>query len=262
MTFSKKWAELECSFQDQVANDNRELSKLPPIQSSYVHNFTPSSPVDYVLIAMEPSTGVPGKDHVSTSQIARNFSWSVEDFILHYCIREYLCRNGETYHLTDLAKGGMTTGSANIRRTHRYNRWYPVLQKELRLLNKPGRTRIIAIGNDVANFLKRQNKGKNLCECVESILHYSRTAAAHRDRQIECWRDDFPEFSRSVDRDAFDKSIRDVLNDADMDSYICHRPEGGGQYKLTESRKKLMFLYKNRFSELRDDPRIVLKLQG
>ncbi len=40
-----------------------------------------------------------------------------------------------------------------------------------------------------------------------------------------------------------------------MDSYIGHRPKGG---KLSESRKKLMFHYKNRFGELMDEPRIVL----
>ena len=255
MTFSEKWAGLECKFREQVANDNRELC----IKSSYVPNITPPGPVDYVLIAMEPSTGVSGREHRGTSQIARNFAWSVEDFILHYCVREYLCRDGETYHITDLAKGGMTTNSADVRRQHRYKRWYPLLQEELRLLNKPGKTRVIAIGNVVADFLKE----KRLCDRVERILHYTRTAAAHRDRRIEPWRDDFPEFSQSVDvdKDAFEESIRDVLNDADMDSYIGHRPTGR-PYELTESRKKLMFLYKNRFRDLRDCSHIVLQLEG
>ena len=254
MTLREKWAELECKFREQVASDNRELC----IDSSYVHNFIPAGPVDYVLIAMEPSTGVPGKDRKDPSQIARNFSWSVEDFILHYCIREYLCRDGETYHLTDLAKGGMKNKLARKRRQHRYDRWYPLLKEELSLLNEPGGTRIIAVGKVVADYLK----GKGLCKRVEGILHYARTAAGHRDRRIECWRGNFPEFSQSVDRDAFEESIRDVLSDADMDSFVRHRPEGGGSYKLTESRKKLMFLYKNRFSELRDASHIVLHSEG
>ena len=250
MPFSDKYALLESKFQKQVERDNRELG----IKSSYVHNFIPPSPVDYVLIAMEPSTGVPGKDRKSPSQIARNFSWSVEDFILHYCVREYLCQSGETYHLTDLAKGGMKTKFAGKQRQDRYDRWYPLLEEELRLLTKPEGTRTIAIGKVVAEFLKK----KSLCEHVERVLHYTRTAASHRNRVIQPWREQFSEFSHSVDKDSFQESIKEVLNDAGMDSYINNRPEGGKPYILTDSRKKLMFYYKNRFSELRDKSRIGL----
>ena len=255
MSFKDEWEALERRFMEQVESDNIELG----IDSSYVHNFVPQGPVDYVLIAMEPSTGVPGSDRKDSAQITRNFSWSVEDFILHYCIREYLCRRGGTYHLTDLAKGGMTTKLADKERERRYERWYPLLQEELRLLNKPGRTRVIAIGQKVRKFLK----GKGLCDRVEGILHYARTAAGYRDKLIEPWRKEFPEFSRAVDKDAFENSIRDVLNDADMDSYVCYRPEGRKRRcRLTESRKKLMFLYKNRFRDLRDARHIVLNLGG
>ena len=255
MIFSEKYAELELKFREQVERDNKDLG----IRSSYVHNFIPQRPVDYVLIAMEPSTGVPGQtDHQSPSQIARNFSWSVEDFIFHHCIKEYLCLDGESYHLTDLAKGGMKTKLADKQRWERYNRWYPLLKDELRLLNKPGRTRLIAIGNVVADSLE----GKGLCERVEKVLHYTRTAAGHRDRAIECWRQHFVKFSESVKKDAFEESIKKVLQDAGMESYNGYRPEGHGKYKLTESRKKLMFYYKNRFSELRDESRIVLSFES
>ena len=254
MAFSEKYAALECEFKEQVARDNVELG----IKSSYVHNFIPTGPVDYVLIAMEPSTGVPGrKDRKDPDQTARNFAWSVEDFILHYCIREYLCRDGETYHLTDLAKGGMSTRLAGKERQRRYERWYPILKRELQLLTKPKGTRVIAIGKVVADFLKE----KPVCERMERILHYARTAARYRDPGIERWRVQFPQFSRSVDKDAFQGSIEEVLHDAGMDSYIPYRPEGGKSYGLTESRKKLMFLYKNRFSELRDASHIVLNFE-
>ena len=251
MPFREKYAVLECKFQKQVECDNKELG----IRSSYVPNFTPPGPVNYVLIAMEPSTGVPGKDSKNPSQVARNFSWSVEDFILHYSVREYLCRNGETYHLTDLAKGGMTIDDADKHRQCRYERWYPLLEEELRLLTKPGGTRMIAIGNKVADFLRK----KSLCDCVEKVLHYAWSASRHRDRKIEPWREHFPEFSRSVDRDTFEESVEEVLHDADMDSYIGDRPKGG---KLNESRKKLMFYYKNRLNQLRDESRIVLNVEG
>ena len=258
MTFSEKYGELEREFQEQVERDNTELG----IESSYVHNFIPRGPVDYVSIAMEPSTGVPGKDRNDSSQIARNFSWSVEDFIFHYSIREYLCQNGETYHLTDLAKGGMTIKLADKRRQARYDRWYPLLEKELQLLTKPEGTRVIAIGNQVAGFLKK----KPLGERMKKVRHYSRLALSSIDEAIQRWHKQFPEFSRSVDKNAFkkafEKSIKDVLDDADMDSYINHRPEGDGTYRLTEPRKKLMFYYKSRLSELRDESRIVLGFRG
>ena len=260
MAFSETYAALERKFREQVEVDNSGLG----IESSYVHNFIPPGPVDYVLIAMEPSTGVPGsptealgRDCIDPSQMERNFSWSVEDFILHYCIREYLCQEGETYHLTDLAKGGMTIRFAGKQRKSRYESWYSLLEEELRLMNKPGKTRLIAIGSVVADFLKR----KLLCRRVEKVLHYSRNAAPHRDRAIQRWRERFKEFSESLDLDAFGVSIAKVLNDADMNSYIPYRPEGGKEYNLTESRRKLMFHYKNRFIELKDASDIVLSIR-
>lgn len=250
MTFSEQYSELEGRFQEQVVRDNKDLG----IDSSYVHNLIPPGPVDYVLIAMEPSTGGPVKDTAQSSQIRRNFTLSVEDFILHYCIREYLCLNDETYHLTDLAKGGMTIKSADEQRQARYDRWYPLLEKELRLLNKPSETRLIAIGKGVATFLSRKIPRTR----VERVLHYSRNAAGHRHKAIQPWREHFPEFSQTVDKNAFEESIKDVLTDADMDSYIGHRPAGDDQ--LTESRKKLMFYYKNRFGEIQKSSDSILKL--
>ncbi len=254
MTFRETYTKLECDFRDQVERDNKELG----IASSYVPNFLPPGPVDYVLIAMEPSTGVPGKKIKSLPKIPRNFSWSVEDFILHYCVKKYLCQDGETYHLTDLAKGGMTIASAKKEPEEKYKRWYPLLKDELRLLNKPGRTRLIAVGNVVADFLE----DKGLCERVEKILHYTRTAASHRNKAIQPWGEHYDDFSRTVNKDAFERSIREVLNDADMGEYISYRPEGGKLYELTESRKKLMFCYKNRFGELRNTSHIILNLEG
>ena len=245
MIFREQYTELEREFQEQVERDNKELG----IKSGYVHNFIPQGPVDYILIAMEPSTGVPGKDRKDSNQITRNFSWSVEDYIFHYCIRKYLLQKTETYHLTDLSKGGMEIREAKKEQYCRYGRWYPLLEKEICLLSKPGKTRLIAIGNDVDGFLKK--KGKS----VEKVLHYSRNAASHRTRKIQPWSEHFPDFSKWVDEDAFkrdfEESIKAVLHDACMDSYIGYRPEGGKPIKLTESRKKLMFYYKNKFSQIR-----------
>ncbi len=251
MTFTQQYEELERRFREQVASDNRKLS----LDSEYVPNFIPREPVDYVLIAMEPSTGVPGKVSEERSQVERNFSWSVEDFILHYCVRKWLSCDGQrSYHLTDLAKGGMKVDDARRTRDRRYERWYPHLQDELSLLNKPGRTRVIAIGTQVAGFLK----GKGLCERVERILHYSPTWPVHRSRAIRGKEEQFAAFCRTIDREDVQRIVKPVLEDAEMTDYASQRPEGGKEIDLSESRKKLMFHYMERFRELRNESRIVL----
>ena len=62
------------------------------VGSCFLPNIAPDGPVDYVLIAMEPSFGggsgeqPPGDEHSP-----KNFSGSLQDFILHFCIKEYLC---------------------------------------------------------------------------------------------------------------------------------------------------------------------------
>ena len=252
MTFRQEYEALECRFMEQVEKDNRD----PRIESGYVHNFVPNGPVDYVLIAMEPSTGVPGKDRKDSNQVARNFSWSVEDFILHPCIRKWLCRDGETYHLTDLAKGGMKSRLAGIERTRRYNRWYGLLMEELRLLSKGRKTRIIAIGKVVADYLK----DKRLCGRVERVLHYSPNNVGHWSGAIKGKTEQFAAFSLSVDKEALLATIPQVLADADMSAYADRRPRGKRSFTLSESRKRLMFHYMERFSDLRDADHIVLNL--
>ena len=217
--------------------------------------------MDFVLVAMEPSSGVRQKKDEypeDSSEIERNFTWSTEDFILHFCIREYLCKDQQTYHLTDLSKGGMATRDAGRERIKRYERWYPLLKKELQLIAKPGETRIIAIGNMVRDFLT----GKHLCESLETILHYAPTEAGHRKRKIQPWRDSFPKFCDGFDGSDFEKSVEKVLKEAKMESYIDHRLKvPGSKSKLTESRMNLIFYYKNKFEELRTTEHTILKFQ-
>src|SRR5437879_5864574 len=102
----------------------------------YLPNFTPSAPVDAVLIAMEPSlSGRPRAE--AESRIAagfRNFMWSPEDFILHYAARCALCPLGGTYHITDISKGAMTVASARVNREARYTRWLDLLREEVDLI--------------------------------------------------------------------------------------------------------------------------------
>ena len=249
--FSDEYKGLEDRFRGQVECDRRKYE--PEVK--YLPNFPPSGPVDYILVAMEPSTGGSGRHEGPDPEPPLNFSWSVEDFILHYCAREYLCHRGETYHITDLAKGSMPVEDAKHHRQERYERWYPLLRNELALLQKPGKTRLIAVGKVVDDFLNK----KDLCKQVERVLHYSSAAASHRDKAIQPWVKGFKGFCRRFDKDAFRESVRSVLADSPLAPYAHLRPKGGGGHRLTDSRMKLMYHYKNRFRELRDAGNIVLR---
>jgi hypothetical protein len=76
----------------------------------------------------------------------RNFVSSMEDFLLHFSVREYL---GGTYHITDPSKGAMLVRRAGVARTERYDRWYGLLLEEVDIVGAPGAI-IISVGSAVA----------------------------------------------------------------------------------------------------------------
>ena len=154
-------------------------------------------------------------------------------------------------------------------RIGRYKRWFPLLEKELNLVSKNG-TKMVAIGNVVFNFLS----SKELCNHVGKVMHPSPQANGHRKKKIEkieSWNNDFPSFCKQIDIEDFIRTIDEVLREshksADLDEdqmkaviqyrLKCHRH--GPKLEGSESRKMLMFYYKKRFEELREDPDIVLK---
>ena len=69
---------------------------------------------------------------------SQNFISSIEDFILRFCIQQYLCEPTQRYHITDLSKGAMLVKCADAARTQRYERWYGLLLKEVDLVATPG----------------------------------------------------------------------------------------------------------------------------
>ena len=80
MSFITQMRELEQEFAAAAAVDG----------DVYLPNFTPSGPVDAVLIGMEPSLGwwarTPAEAAPKIAAGFRNFMWSPEDFILHYAL--------------------------------------------------------------------------------------------------------------------------------------------------------------------------------
>jgi len=103
----------------------------------FLPNPEPVGPVDYVFVCVEPSVGRWARpEEQATSKVDagfRNFVSSIEDFIVHFCIRRYLCAPGQRYHITDLSKGAMLVKRASVDRTVRYDRWYGLLREELAL---------------------------------------------------------------------------------------------------------------------------------
>src|SRR5262245_57216532 len=121
MSFAARLRELEVRMAAQAAADGHDYMACP----------APSAPVDAVLIAMEPSLRFTRKD-----ASAGNFLTSLEDFVLHHCVRRALVPGG-TYHITDFSKGAMPVKRANVGRDARYARWAELLREELALVAKP-----------------------------------------------------------------------------------------------------------------------------
>jgi hypothetical protein len=176
----------------------------------FLPNPEPLGPVHYVLICMEPSLGrwAQSADHARSRVEAgfRNFLFSIEDFILHFCVRQYLCESGQRYHITDLSKGAMLVDRAGLARIQRYDRWYALLQEELDLCAIAS-TRIVAVGNVVSQHLARRGfRGP-----FTRVIHYSSQAGRARSAGVVGREDSFQAFSGSVSLEDVVASAGDVL---------------------------------------------------
>jgi hypothetical protein len=163
----------------------------------FLPNPEPLGPVAYVFVCMEPSLGrwARSADEARAKVEAgfRNFLSSIEDFILHFCIQQYLCAPTQRYHITDLSKGAMLVTRAGVARTQRYDRWYGLLVEELDLVATPG-ARIFTVGNAVTRHLERHVFPRPFTK----VIHYSGLAARARAAGIIGHEDRFEEFKRSV----------------------------------------------------------------
>ena len=214
-TFDEKaYESLEREFAARVEEDNRKFEedvREGKYRGIYLPNVRPAGQVDYVLVGMEPSQGKWAKNLDNAREKIdggfRNFC-GVE--ILHFPIREYLLRDGETYYLTDLAKGAILTKSPDAGNAKKYDAWYPLLEKELDLVAKPD-AKVIAIGSKVDGFLKK----KKLCGRVYagSIPHYSTQVARQRGNMIEGRKKEYENFAASLQGSMWKKSEKKLLFD-------------------------------------------------
>ena len=118
----------------QLEEQMRKLAKADG--DVYLPNVEPLHPVDFIFICLEPSLGRWAKTREeANSKISsgfRNFIDSIDDMILHHSIRTYLCREDQSYHLTDVSKGAMLVEKANMDRKLRYAKWHDLLMKNPR----------------------------------------------------------------------------------------------------------------------------------
>jgi hypothetical protein len=237
MTFHDAYHDLEDRFR-ALADADGDI---------YVPNVEPSGPVQYVFIAMEPSRGRWARtQQQAKAKVEGGFRNFVADevgdvVLLHHAIRHYL--GTESYHLTDISKGAMFSEHANIDRTERYDRWYPLLKAELALVGPDAQT--FAVGKKVAEHLG--SRGLK----IPVILHYSETAKLHRNRVIRGHETEFEAFRSTV-------SLEDVLATAEkvlepVPAWLRDTTlRALATTELTTSKKRLLFAYRLAFDPQQD----------
>ena len=237
MTFKEAYSMLEEEFREMVQKD-RALG----LKCIYLPNIEPEGPVDYILVGMEPSLGGYAKNLENAQQkIDMGFRNFCGVWTLHYPVRNYLCRDGESYYVTDLAQGAMLTTSPGAGDREKYERWYSLFEKELGLVAKSG-AKIISIGDRVGQFLSR----KNLPGHAGTIPHYSAQAVGNWGKEITCLKAEWGEFKAGLCK---------IPRQTCAPHHSCSPGHKKGEINLSDSRKKLMFDYKVRFERIRDHER-------
>lgn len=216
----------------------------------FLPNPVPLAPVQYVLICMEPSLGWWARtaDQAGARVHAgfRNFLFSPEDFILHFCAQRYLCGAGQRYFITDLSKGAMLVSRAGVARIERYDRWYALLLDEIDLCATPD-ARIVAVGNVVSKHLRRRGFQRPFTR----VIHYSSQAGPARLAGMVGHEDSFQKFNGSVTLRDLVASAAATLETAGVPSEFRDEAlKRLAKSELTTSRQQLIFNYKLAFESI------------
>jgi len=110
--------------------------KDPAIQVIYLPNFPLSKKVDYIFITPEPSVRWAKNEKDAMIKIEngfRNFMFSKEDIIFHYCINKYL---SDSYYITDISKAAMNTKDALKYYSWIFPKWNNLLKEEIGIIGK------------------------------------------------------------------------------------------------------------------------------
>ena len=250
--FHAAYSDLEGRMKAQVEADDKALCDAAAGWSVFLPNPEPEGPVDYLFICMEPSLGrwarSPQEAKSKVDEGFRNFLFSTETSILHFCIRHYLCEPTQRYHITDFSKGAMFVKGAGDTRTERYEMWYPLLKEEIDLVGPDAA--IFAVGKVVSqNLVERPGFRRRFTP----IIHYSPQAARWRSREIVRLRqeDAFEAFRGSVSIQDVADTMGFVLREAHVPSKMYDEALSGLlKSQLSTSRQRLIFIYKFEFERL------------
>lgn len=240
------------AFDDRMRHLDQEAQTLAAQDGdAFLPNFRPRGPVDYVLVCMEPSLGRWAKTReAARERVAhgfRNFTWSIEDFMLHTATRLYLCGPGQTYHLTDLSKGAMLVKHANIDRRARYARWYDLFKQEIEVVAKPT-AKFFAVGQAVNKELRRLRFAKSWTP----LIHYSGQAVRARKAAVAGRVGEFRTYSATVSLETVMQVAEGLLRENNVPAAMTQETmERLQRARFTESRKMLLFIYRNAFLEAR-----------
>jgi hypothetical protein len=239
--FHEKYKNLMLRMEEQASLDG----------AIFLPNLEPRDVVKNIFICMEPSSGrwaksiEDGRREVGAG--FRNFTSSIEDMILHFCVSKYLCKNKPSYHFTDISKGAMTVKDAMRNREKRYDKWMPLLIEELKLIAAPN-ARFFAVGKSVSDYLNKCNLTHHFSYPFKHIIHYSPLNGRARKKGIEGQEDKFKEFLGSVNLN----QIAERTDELFTSNPIIHKYREATlkriqSSKLTESRQKLIYIYKRSF---------------
>ena len=217
----------------------------------YLPNPEPLGAAQYVLICMEPSLGrwANTAEHARSRVEAgfRNFLFSIEDFIFHFCVRRYLCRPEERYHVTELSKERCWSlvrdlqGSSDM--TDGTRCW---------------RKRSTSVPLPVLASLRLERSFRSIWRDGGSrrsftrVIHYSGQAAPARTAGIVGREDAFQAFEDSVSIEDVVVTAEETLKAANVSSGMRdHTLSRLVRSQLTTSRKQLIFSYKIAFEAMR-----------
>jgi len=240
--------------EEKLVNDIQKKYGISDI--IYLPNIISKEKVEFILITMEPSFGHWTKDIEDAKKKInsgfKNFIYSWEDFIFHYCITEYL---SPSYYLTDISKAAMKVNNANRLRKKIYPLWLDLIKEEIGIIGKED-CQLIFVGKQVGNFFKSNiNSMKFNIPNNKPILHYSPQAVKKRNRIIENYpQDEFCDFKKNLSSERIIEFAEEFLKTNRINETIIEdtlKRLNNHKTKLSDSRKKLMFIYYKKFNSLK-----------
>ena len=265
--FDAKYDSLEKRMIHQIRNDEKELD----LKCVYLPNIRPVREVDYILVALEPiiATRNIENDKEKFRRFTelcnggfKNFIWSSNDAVLHFCAYKYLCSESMNYYITDISKGAMTSDDARKEKTQRYKRWRSLLEDEIDLVSENQQTRIVAIGTGgyPSRIIegKRAGMGKTV-SC--KILHYSDNNTPRFREEVRSSPDGhrlYESFKKTFDHQHFLEFFREQILSPNIsretqklaEEFYGFNPFVSLRKQISDSQLMRAFVYKREFDQL------------